>query len=414
MYLDIAGLVTTGIGNLIDPVDHALALPWVFKGTTDAAAEVDVRNDWQAVKAVGQGKTRAELMKITAAFYAPLTRLELTDDAIDRLVLAKADTNEASLKGTPEFAAFDAWPADAQLGLMSVAWAQGTGFAKWPKFRAAVAAGNWAGAAQESHLKDDDNPGVRPRNEANKTLFLNAQRVVDDGLDPSVLLFDGAATPSRPAPVAPSPAPAATAMFLSDDICVEYDIGADAVSGVPFRLADRWRGLDESGFDSSLRAVVTLSGHRYAFKDDLYIRLSGEAVDPDYPKPIAGNWPGLAEAGFGEDIDAAIVLTQDKAYFFKGDAYVRYDIPADRVDPEYPKPIVGNWPGLAEAGFGEDIDAAIVLTQDKAYFFKGDTYVRYDIPGDRVDADYPQPIAGNWPGLGEAGLGDGIDAAWIE
>jgi hypothetical protein len=69
-----------------------------------------------------------------------------------------------------------------------------------------------------------------------------------------------------------------------------------------------------------------------------------------YPRPIAGNWPGLAEAGFAAGFDAAINWGNGKVYFLRGRNYLRYDIAADRVDL-YPRPIAGNWPGVAEAGF---------------------------------------------------------------
>src|SRR4029453_7562541 len=42
MYLDIKGLVTTGVGNLIDPVGLASKLPFVHKGDGSPASEVDI------------------------------------------------------------------------------------------------------------------------------------------------------------------------------------------------------------------------------------------------------------------------------------------------------------------------------------------------------------------------------------
>lgn len=39
-----------------------------------------------------------------------------------------------------------------------------------------------------------------------------------------------------------------------------------------------------------------------------------------------------------------------KAYFSKGDRYVRYDWTQDKVDEGYPKSIAGTWPGIEHLG----------------------------------------------------------------
>lgn len=189
MYLDIYQYVTVGIGNLIDPVAHALALPFVYKNNTgEYADQAAIAAEWNLVKAGGeelarQGHTAARL----------ITQLMLNQVDIDNLVMQKADQFEQTLKtGTAEFADFDNWPADAQLGLLSMAWAMGPAFAqggRWPNFRLACAAQDWDTAAAESHIPDDTNPGLRPRNQANKTLFLNAARVRADNLPYDVLQF---------------------------------------------------------------------------------------------------------------------------------------------------------------------------------------------------------------------------------
>ena len=45
-------------------------------------------------------------------------------------------------------------------------------------------------------------------------------------------------------------------------------------------------------------------------------------MDPGYPQPIAGNWPGLP-ASFTSGIDAAFWReSNNKIYFFKGNQYV--------------------------------------------------------------------------------------------
>jgi hypothetical protein len=92
------------------------------------------------------------------------------------------------------------------------------------------------------------------------------------------------------------------------------------------------------------------------------------------------------------------VWPNGKVYFFKGSKYDRYDVAADKVDAGYPKNIAGNWPGFP-ATFAAGVDAYVMWDNGKAYFFKGTKYIRYDVAADTVDAGYPKPIAGNWPGL---------------
>jgi len=95
--------------------------------------------------------------------------------------------------------------------------------------------------------------------------------------------------------------------------------------------------------------------------------------------------------------DGVVVWNNGKAYFFKGNQYIRYDIAADKADAGYPVPIKGNWPGLE--AFADGIDAVVNWGNGKAYFFKGNQYIRYDIAADKADAGYPLPINGNWPGI---------------
>jgi hypothetical protein len=151
------------------------------------------------------------------------------------------------------------------------------------------------------------------------------------------------------------------------------------------------------------------NGKAYFFRGSQYLRYdpANDSTDPGYPLPIAGNWPGLP-ADFASGIDAAVLWNNGKAYLFKGSKYVRYDVAADRMDAGYPLPIAGNWPGLG----GHKIDAAIRWPNGKAYFFSGSQYLRYDVAADKVDAGYPLPIAGNWPGL-PAPFTSGVNAAAV-
>lgn len=177
-----------------------------------------------------------------------------------------------------------------------------------------------------------------------------------------------------------------------------YDVATDKVdTGYPKPISGNWPGFPASFAAGVNAAVMWTNGKAYFFKGSEYIRydVAADKVDAGYPKPISGNWPGVFTSG----IDAAVVWPDNgKAYFFKGSQYQRYDIAADKVDTGYPKPISGNWPGFP-ASFAAGINAAVVWNNGKAYFFKGSEYIRYDIATDKVDAGYPKPIAGNWPGL---------------
>lgn len=42
MYLDVKNLVTTGMGNLIDPIGAASSLPWVHKSDGSPASPEEI------------------------------------------------------------------------------------------------------------------------------------------------------------------------------------------------------------------------------------------------------------------------------------------------------------------------------------------------------------------------------------
>ncbi|MEN3308752.1 MAG: hypothetical protein V7603_4954 [Micromonosporaceae bacterium] len=193
LYLDVRGLVTIGVGNLIDDardagngdatrgLAFARPLPFVWK-TDDSAADQDaIDQDWTAVK------TRQDLAARGAGAFASITQLKLDDGHIDDLVRQKADEFEATLKRSAEFAGFDDMPADAQLGLLSMAWAMGPAFApKFPRFASACQDGRWGDAADQCHIAG---PGLGRRNDADRMLFLNAAQVAADGGDYAELVY---------------------------------------------------------------------------------------------------------------------------------------------------------------------------------------------------------------------------------
>jgi GH24 family phage-related lysozyme (muramidase) len=179
MYLDVLGLVTVGVGNLADPVATAQALPFQFKNRPGIAApgspatRDQIAAEWQRLKSDPTLKTRGHLA------CEPITELELSDDAIDSVILDRLAKNETFLKSQQWFPSFDTWPADAQLGLLSMAWAMGpAGPGAFPNFRAACQRFDFTGAATECKMNEAGNPGLIPRNQANVTLFNNAAMVL--------------------------------------------------------------------------------------------------------------------------------------------------------------------------------------------------------------------------------------------
>jgi hypothetical protein len=204
------------------------------------------------------------------------------------------------------------------------------------------------------------------------------------------------------------------------NITWSYDVRIVTVDVEPWTganwpgLPDEWYGGSDgtgtAGIDAAL--MRSSNGKIYLFRGSEYVRYSAVAngVDSGYPKPIAGNWHGLP-ASFTSGIDAAFMReSNQKIYFFKGSEYVRIDTTSSTMDAGYPQPIAGNWPGLP-ASFTSGIDAALQRKDnDKIYFFKGDQYVRFTTVAGGVDPGYPTSLDPNWGGMPDD-FQEGIDAA---
>ena len=153
--------------------------------------------------------------------------------------------------------------------------------------------------------------------------------------------------------------------------------------------------LKPGRIDAALDGRGSYAGKAYFFRGDSYVRYdwAADRADPGFPAPLsAWNLPG----DFALGVDAAVNGDgpfAGKAYFFRGNQYVRYDWATDRVDAGYPAALSAwNLPG----GFGAGIDAGCdgkAPHFGKAYFFRGNQYIRYDWATDRPDAGYPQPIS---------------------
>lgn len=179
MYQDVKGLITIGVGNLIDPMSAALGLPFKKRRKPGVpnpgalASRAEIEAEWKLIKG------KPEFAKLGHKACDPLCTLELDDADIDNIVRTKLLANETFLKKQKPFRDLESWPADAQLGLLSMAWAMGPGFgARWPKFSGACEKADFDVAAENCKMQEAGNPGVVPRNRANRTLFHNAAAVL--------------------------------------------------------------------------------------------------------------------------------------------------------------------------------------------------------------------------------------------
>jgi Putative peptidoglycan binding domain len=197
MYTDSKGLVTTGTGNLIDPIGAALALPWQNPDGSPTSQQ-DITDAWNTVKSAWPG--------VQSNASSSLTSIRLSKDALDDLMLKTIQGNHEYLM--KEYPNYTKWPADAQMAIHSISWAWGPGFATvWNEsgtngtaFNAAVNAAtpDFAKAAQimmaASQHEESINSGIIPRDQANVVMFNNAADVLKSKGDVTKFWYPGSPT----------------------------------------------------------------------------------------------------------------------------------------------------------------------------------------------------------------------------
>jgi hypothetical protein len=187
------------------------------------------------------------------------------------------------------------------------------------------------------------------------------------------------------------------AYFFAGNSYVCYDMQADAViPGYPKPIAGNW----PIPFTSSIDTVLRIDAETiYFVQGPQCVRYNSITRQAGALQPLAAVWPGLP---FTDRIDVALRWDANTVYFFKDDLYVKFDLNANAVLPNYPQKISASWRGAAfsaGAGFSAGINTAIRWNNDKVYFFKGIYYLRYDIASDQMDPGYPQLILSSWPTL---------------
>ena len=196
--------------------------------------------------------------------------------------------------------------------------------------------------------------------------------------------------------------------------------------GYPKPLAVAWTGLPGTGFEDGVHTALDLGeGFLYLFLGSQYLKIrhSDNTVVQE-AREIGEAWglgqregrQDFVDTGFAEGVDAAVNWGNGKAYFFRGGTYVQYDIASDTIDVidgEQVRPLDPDWPGFADAGLAEGIHTGVNWGDGSAYFFLNDFFARYTI-GSGIDEGYPSTIADGWSALAEAGFDGGISAAWVK
>ena len=234
------------------------------------------------------------------------------------------------------------------------------------------------------------------------------------------------------------------AYFIKDGECSRFDVKAGKVENdYPKKITDEWPGLPFESIDAGfvwknkayffngeeyiiynlagssvierksldskvdwpskfrpVDASILYKGEALIFKDEEYIRCNPDQLKVESePIPIRRTWSDLAEQL--RSIDAAVAWNNGKAYFFKGNGYISYDIPRKgsgslKLGPTTPSAIA-DWPGWPESFI--DIDAGFMwpdISKPKAYFFKGDQLIRFDMLHWHVDSGYPKKVKDEW------------------
>ena len=181
MYLDTRQLVTVGVGNLIEPMALALALPFQFKRANRlgampgrSATPAEIEAEWKHLK---NHPVAAILAQKGHTMCRAETNLELSTTGQQQLFWNKTASTENCLRQM--FSSWDQWPADAQLGVLAMAWGLGTGprgLGKFIKFDAACRRLDFATAIGECSISS----WRAERNNASIRLLRNATCVVSN------------------------------------------------------------------------------------------------------------------------------------------------------------------------------------------------------------------------------------------
>jgi GH24 family phage-related lysozyme (muramidase) len=187
MYLDTKGYATFGIGRKIEDSgklsDYGLTRPWRDRAGR-LVLESAIRTEFDRIHA------RPELARKGGHAYVTVATLHLAGVDIDEALMDTTATFWGVLiKSLPDV---KAWPADAQLALLDMAYHMGPNFLgpSWPKFTAGAKAGDFTRCAANCSTANSS-----PRDAFHVRLFSNAAAVRANKADDEKL-WGGASTPT--------------------------------------------------------------------------------------------------------------------------------------------------------------------------------------------------------------------------
>ena len=188
MYLDSRGLVSTGIGILLDPYETYCRrlcknVSWYDKDPRQKASDAELQKEFELVKSKNGPAGAPVWTKDPATNFAsyrtfePITRYRLNEADVVKEVLNITAIKESSCR--QYFGpAYDTYPADVQVVLTQMAYGGGLA-ARKDDLKPLLAARDWLAARQYTYLTNpkQGKDGYKKYNACFERLMLNAHIV---------------------------------------------------------------------------------------------------------------------------------------------------------------------------------------------------------------------------------------------
>lgn len=160
MYLDSVGLVTVGIGSLLQRAEDAQKLPFMVRDSGAPANAEQILHEWELLAAMQQNN-------YAASYFKRFTDLELSDEAIAQQTIDHLEHFYDGL--VREVDGFDDFPEASKKAIMDMTFNLGLNgvVRKFPKFITAFRNKEWAICKEQCNRR-----GIATaRNEYVKGLF---------------------------------------------------------------------------------------------------------------------------------------------------------------------------------------------------------------------------------------------------